>query len=148
MKKLLLTILLLCIPLNAFAVNIDEYLNKSYVGVSYEEGLNGDLPFLIAFANSNDIFSIMKFAPIGEMVYNEFNGKYNFCILNTKIKENKNFYNAFGLKEKPPVLLIINPHTQTFYQINKKYYNKDALRLILNEFYERINQENQQKSPV
>ena len=141
MKKLLLTILLLCIPLKTFAVNINEYLNKSYVGVSYEEGMNSNLPFLIAFANSNDIFSIMKFAPIGEMVYNEFNGKFNFCIINTKIKENKNFYKEFGLNEKPPVLLVINPITQIFYLINKKYYTKESLKLILDRYYEEITQQ-------
>lgn len=143
MKKLLLIVLLLCIPLKTFAVNIDEYLNKSYIGVSYEEGMNSNLPFLIVFANSNDVFKLMRFAPIGEMVYNEFNGKYNFCIVNTKYRENRDFYNAFGLQEKPPVMLIINPQTKSFYLINKKYYTKNALKPILDEFYELINQQSQ-----
>lgn len=145
MKKVLLIFLLLCLPLKTFAININDYLDKSYIGVSYQDGLNSDLPFLIVFANSNDVFKLMKFASIGEMVYNEYNGKYNFCIINTKFKENRDFYNAFNLKEKPPVLIIINPYTKTFYLINKKYYNKEYLKQILDKYYEQITQ---QKSPV
>lgn len=143
MKKLLLSIfILLFLPQSCFALNIGEYLNKPYIGIPYEYGISQTLPFILVFANSRDIFSIVKMAPIGEMIYEEFKGKYNFCILNTVIKENKELYEAFGLDEKLPVLIIINPQTQTFYQVNKKYYNKKDLKEILNELYLKIGIQN------
>ncbi len=139
MKKLLLLIFILLIfPNNCYALNIKEYLNKPYIGVPYEQGITQNLPFILVFANSRDIFSVIKMAPIGEMIYDEFKGKYNFCILNTKIEENEKLYDAFGIDEKLPVMLVINPQTQTFYQINREYYNKRDLKEILNEMYLRI----------
>lgn len=121
-----------------YALNIREYLNKPYIGISYEQGITQNLPFILVFANSRDVFSVIKMAPIGEMVYEEFKGKYNFCILNTKIKENKELFEAFGIDEKLPLMLVINPQTQTFYQINRKYYNKKDLKEILNEMHYQI----------
>ena len=140
MKKILLLIFILfLIPQKSLAININEYLNKSYIGIPYEQGLNNTLPLILVFANSKDIFSIVKMVPIGEMIYTEFKGKYNFCILNTKIEENRKLFEAFGINEKLPVLLVINTQTQTFYQINKKYYNKEDLNTILDEIYSGFN---------
>ncbi len=132
MKKILLLIFaLFLIPQNCKAININEYLNKPYLGIPYEQGLSQELPFILVFANSRDIFSIIKMAPIGEMIYEEFKGKYNFCILNTKIEENKELYNSFGIDEKLPVMLVIDTKNMTYYKINKKYYNKEDLKEIL-----------------
>ena len=139
MKKLLLLIFIIfLLPQNCLALNIKEYLDKPYLGISYEKGIKQTSPFILVFANSNDIFSIIKMAPIGEMIYDEFKGKYNFCILNTKINENQELYEAFGINEKLPIMLVINTKTQTFYQINKKYYNKKDLKNILSELYPKL----------
>ncbi len=139
MKRLLLIILIIfLLPQNCFALNIKEYLNKPYLGISYEQGIKQTSPFILVFANSNDIFSIIKMAPIGEMIYDEFKGKYNFCILNTKIKEYQELYEAFGINGKLPIMLVINTKTQTFYQINRKYYNKKDLKNILSKLYPKL----------
>ncbi len=141
MKKFLLiaTIILLSAQ-NSYAkdINVYKYIDKPYIGIPYEQGIQGKSPFILIFANSKNLFNIIKMIPIGEMIYEEFKGKYNFCILNTKIKENKELFEAFGINEKLPVLIVINPHTQTFYQIDKKYYNKKDLKIILEEMYTRI----------
>lgn len=132
MKKILLLIFaLFLIPQTCKAININEYLNKPYLGIPYEQGLSQELPFIVVFANSRDIFSIIRMAPIGEMIYEEFKGKYNFCILNTKIEENKELYNSFGIDEKQPVMLVIDTKNMTYYKINKKHYNKEDLKEIL-----------------
>ncbi len=135
MKKLLLILILLILPYKCYAINVNDYLNKPYIGISYEKGLTQEIPFILVFANSKDVFSIMKLLPIGEMVYDEFKGKYNFCILNTKIQENEELFNAFKIDERLPVMVVINPKTQTFYQIDKKHFNKKDLRKILNQMY-------------
>ncbi len=132
MKKIiLLSFLILLIPQKSCALNINEYLNKPYLGMPYEQGLRQELPLILVFANSRDIFSVIKMAPIGEMIYEEFKGKYNFCILNTKIEENKELFEAFNIDEKLPVMLVIDTKAMTYYQINKKYYNKEDLKEIL-----------------
>ena len=65
------------------------------------------------------------------MVYEEFKGKYNFCILNTRYKENEDFAKLFNVEEEP-ALFIINTKTKTYTFVDKKYYNKRKLRNILN----------------
>lgn len=137
MKKLLLTFVLLMLPNFATSVeipkNIDEYLNKSYLGMSYSSALQQETPFLLIFANPNDLLSLAKLSGIGEMVYNEFRNKYNFCVINTKAQENELLYNAFAPK-KLPALYIIDTQSKTYVFIDKKYYKKRELRQILTHF--------------
>lgn len=119
------------LPADISQQEINSYLNKSQLGMPYWQALNQDLPFLLIFANSNHLFSLVRLAPIGQMVYEEFKGKYNFCILNTRYKENEDFAKLFNVEEEP-ALFIINTKTKTYTFVDKKYYNKRKLRNILN----------------
>ncbi len=141
MKKFLIIIFILFLSTNicfANGIKISEYLDKEYIGIPYEEALKKTKPLILVFADSRDFLSIIKMAPIAEMVYNNFNGKYNFCILNTKIKSNKKLFKAYGIDEKLPLLLVINTQTESYYLINSKYYNKTDLQEILEYIYKKI----------
>lgn len=135
MKKIFFTLMLLISPCYCTQMpqNIDEYLNKPYIGMSYNEALNQKVPFLLIFANPNNLISVAKLAPIGEMVYNDFKGEYNFCIINTKIKENENLMDFFN-PQKLPALYIIDTQEKTYTLIEKKYYTKKSINRILTEF--------------
>lgn len=137
MKKILLILALLVLQHSAQAFDIppeaQTYLDKPQIGMPYWQALNQDLPFLLLFANSNDLFSLAKLAPVGQMVYNDFKGMYNFCILNTRDKENETFAQFFDA-EKFPALYIINTKTKTYSYIDKKYYNKKDLHKILSDY--------------
>lgn len=137
MKKIFLILTLLLIPNFANCIeipnNIDEYLNKSYIGMPYEQALEQKIPFLLIFANPNNLVSFAKLAPIGEMVYNEFKGQYNFCIINAKKRENKELVKFFN-PQKLPALYIIDTQAQTYTLIEKKYYKKREMREILTRF--------------
>ena len=146
MKKFLLTFILLMLPCISMGgenpKNIEEYINKPYIGMQYEQALQEDLPFILMFANPNNVIYLPKYFSIGEMVYNEFKGQYNFCIINTKIKQNKYLTEGFNVKKQPAVFLI-NTQRQTFIKVDRKNFNKKDLREILIEFKNRT-----QKCPV
>lgn len=137
MKKFLLTLTILLIQSQAISAqipqNIDEYLNKPYLGMSYIEALRQEQPFLLIFANPDDLTSIAKMTGIGQMVYNEFKGQYNFCVINTKITTNKQLTQAYNVK-RLPALYLINTQTKTFIFVDKKYYKKREIKRILNIF--------------
>ena len=118
------------IPSNLIQYDVKSYINKSQIGMPYWSALKQKTPFLLVFANSNNIFSLVKLAPIGQMVYEEFKGRYNFCILNTKFQENQDFSKLFNVKEEP-ALFIINTQEKTYTYIDKKYYNKKKIKQIL-----------------
>ena len=141
MKKfiLLLTAILTFGKVQAFDIpkniNIDDYLNKPYIGMQYEKAMQEDIPFLLVMGNSGNIFLLTKLAPIGEMVYKEFKDKYNFCIINTKSEENSELIKFFNPK-RLPALYIINPKEASFTFIKNKYHNKRQLRKILTKYAE------------
>lgn len=123
------------VPADISREEINSYLNKSQLGMPYWQALNQDLPFLLVFANSENLFSLVRLAPIGKMVYEEFKGKYNFCALNTKYEENQDFARLFNVEEEP-ALFIINTKAKTYTFVDKKYYNKRKLRKILTIYAE------------
>lgn len=137
MKRFLFIFSFLFLPYFAncaeMPVNINEYINKPYVGMEYYQALNQNLPFLLIFANPKNVVSIGKLAPIAQMVYNEFKGQYNFCIINTKIKKNDDIVSFFN-PQKLPALYIIDTKAKTYTFIDKKYYKKRELREILTKF--------------
>lgn len=139
MKKIVLLFLLFLGINTAQAIeipenfDIDKYLNKPYIGMPFEKAMEGDIPFLLVMGNAGNIFLLTKFAPIGEMVYEEFKDKYNFCIINTKIEENKELIEFFNPK-KQPTLYIVNPNEGNYTLIKNKYYNKRQLRKILTKY--------------
>ncbi len=137
MKKIFFILILIFTPCFAQSIelpeNINEYLDKSYIGMPYNQALKQDIPFLLVFANANNLVSFAKLAPIGEMVYNEFKGQYNFCVINTKKKENRDLVEFFNPK-KLPALYIIDTQEQTYTLIEKKYYKKREMREILTKF--------------
>lgn len=137
MKRFLIITSFLFLPYFAncaeMPVNINEYINKPYIGMEYYQALEQDLPFLLIFANPNNIIALSKLLPIGQMVYDEFKGKYNFCIINTKIKKNDDIISFFNPK-KLPALYIIDTKARTYTFIDKKYYKKRELKEILTKF--------------
>lgn len=114
-------------------INIKEYIDKPYVGMSYENALNSDLPFLLIIAKPDNAFMLTKFFPIAEMVYNDFKDEYNFCIINAKVKENDDLVYFFS-PEKMPATYIIDTQNETYTYIDRKYYNKRDIKKILTKF--------------
>ncbi len=136
MKKTFFTLILL-LSISGFAsavqmpVNIDEYLNRPYVGMPYYQALNQKTPFLLIFANPDDLISMIKLSNIGKMVYDEYSDDFNFCIINTNIKENDTLLEYFNPK-RLPALYIINTEKMTYRYVEKKYYKKHEMRKLLN----------------
>lgn len=138
MKKFIVILFLLLITNSCYAFNgnIEQYINQPYIGIPYEKALQQELPFILMFVNPNQLVYFPKYLNIGEMVYNEFNGQYNFCIINAKKKENKPLINAYNIK-KYPVLILVNTQRQTYITVDKKDFNKKELRKILVDFKNR-----------
>ena len=133
MKKFFTILSLLFILTNicqANEIKVTEYLDKSYIGISYIDAFNDKIPFVLILVNPNDIFLIMKMVPIAEIIYKEFKNSYNFCIINTKKEENEYIINYFNPK-KLPIMYIIDPNTMLYEYIPRKYYNKKDLKIIL-----------------
>ncbi len=135
MKKIFFTILIFFFMFNlqANATTLWEYTKKPYVGMAYSEALNQELPFLLIFAEPKNIVVLSKLMPLVEMVYNDFKGQYNFCIINTSIEENDELVKFFAPKNLP-TLYLIDTNNRTYTLIEKRYYNKHALKNILTRF--------------
>jgi hypothetical protein len=112
---------------------IREYLDRPYVGMNYHDALRADRPFALVFADPKDIFSILRFAPAGEMLVKEFDGKYNAAILSVKDDYNKRLAEAFHAK-RLPALYLIDTKTQTYMAVNSRDYTPNKLRIILNDY--------------
>lgn len=139
MKKIFITALVLLIGCIGFALelpkdfNIYDYVDKPYYGTPYEEALKKELPFLLIFAKPSNIVVLAKLFPIIEMVYDEFQGQYNYCIINAKINDNEDLVKFYAPK-KYPALYIIDTQNRTYTLIEKKYYNKRDIKEILTRF--------------
>jgi hypothetical protein len=138
MKKFLISLIILFSINCAFAVDlpkdINEYLNMPYIGLTYNQAMSQELPFLLIFASPRDLPSAIRFYSIGEMVYNEFKGQYNFCVVNTKINNDTTSLEKIFNVEKEPAMFIIDTKERTYTLIDKKYYKKNELREILTRF--------------
>lgn len=138
MKKILLILTILisaniCYSFDLKDVDIKQYFDTPYFGMPYEDALDSKQPFILVLAKPNNVYSMAKFIPVGEMVYNDFKGKYNFCVINVKVKENKEILEFFHPK-KLPAVYIIDTQNKTYTFINKKYYNKKDIKIILTKF--------------
>ena len=137
MKKFLILLLILIGFNKSFAYELPkdyiEYINKPYVGMAYNDALDNELPFLLIFARPSNAILLTKLLPIAQMVYDDFKGQYNFCIINVKIKENYEIYKFFD-PPKLPAVYIIDTQNKTYTYIEKKYYNKNDIRNILTKF--------------
>ena len=139
MKKIFITLSILLIGLTGFAMelpkdfNIYDYIDKPYVGMSYGEALKSELPCLLIFAKPSNIVVLAKLFPIIEMVYDEFQGQYNYCIINAKVNDNEELIKFYSPK-KYPALYIIDTQNRTYTLIEKKYYNKRDIKEILTRF--------------
>lgn len=139
MKKFFITFLIIFTANFAFGFEMPtgreilEYSKQPYIGMPFNEALKKDLPYILIFANPANVFMLSRLAPIAQMAYDEFKGQYNFCIVNTSVSENEILINYFK-PEKLPALYLIDTKEKTFTLIERKYYNKKAIRKILTKF--------------
>lgn len=132
MKKFLFifTLLFVMFGVSASAQTTADYSNIPYVGTEINKALNGNLPFVLVIADPNDKTSIIKYFPIGKMVYTEFNTQYDFCIINANVEENKEYVDFFKPDGLPEVY-VVNPQKNIFGKIDNKYHNSEDIKRIL-----------------
>ena len=136
MKQLILFVICLIIAqTSAFAENIpfSEYINKPYIGMSYNKALHSTRPFLLIFASNNNVNLIPQLLPIAQFVYNNYYHYYNFSILNVEKENNAHLANLYKVKTLPTAF-IVDPKSKTFIKINPKHYNIKDLDYILNNY--------------
>lgn len=135
MKKIFLLICLtfLLSTQQVNSASISDYIDKPYAGMAYSIALKQDIPFLLIFAEPSNAIVLLRLMPLVNMVYNDYKGLYNFCIINTSVEENNELVNYFAPK-KLPALYLIDTQNMTYTLIESKYYNKNALNRILKEF--------------
>ena len=136
MKKILVTLILITQFLfTANAKTDEDYSKTPYVGTEINEAVNGSIPFVLVLANPHDRMSIIRYIPIGKMVYTTFKDKYDFCILNVNSEENKEYIEFLNPPEIPAVY-IVNPKTNICSHVSKKYHNSRDMKRILNQIIE------------
>ena len=133
MKKFLAVLFLIAqFFITTSAISLRDYEEVPYIGENIEDVVNGSLPCVLVIANPKDRASLIKYLPIGKMVYSEFQNQYTFCILNSNTDENEEYIEFLQPTELPAVY-IINPEENTYARINKKYHNSKEIRRILNK---------------
>ena len=129
-KVLLILILFLQISTCAMAKSTNDYKDVPYLGTNIDEVINGSVPCVLVLVNPEDKKSIIKYFPIGNMVYTKFKKQFTFCLLNVNSSENQEYVEYLNPIELPAVY-IINPSEMTFARIGKKYHNcKDMKRIL------------------
>ncbi len=136
MKQILIVLIAVIFCQNIAAaekVPPSSYLNRAYVGLSYDKALRKNRPFLLIFASSKDVSTILKTVPLGKFIYNNFYHDFNFSILNTEKEANAKLAKLFKV-EKLPALFIVDTKRMTYVTIKQEHYNNEDLETILNEF--------------
>lgn len=124
-KFFVLVCITFCFSFPCFAnnnINFFSYLNADYVGVSYQDALKSNKPFLLIFANPKDIFLIAKLVPVGREIYNKYNNNINFCILNFYKPANSENIKYYKVKS-PPALFVVDPYFNKAYLMDNQCIN-------------------------
>jgi hypothetical protein len=163
MKKILLILALLFAP--AFAAEekptypispeqFEEYWAKYYVGMSYHEALQSNRPLILIFADNTDLFAMFKKAPLGDIIFKQFDGKYNCTVINVKwgIKNKRDMYlhkkdnpdyvfytrlaDEFHI-DKYPAMFLVDPKERTYQAVPIEDITEEKLPTILYEYLEK-----------
>lgn len=131
-KVLVILILFLQFFTGALAKSISDYKDVQYLGTNIDNVVNGSVPCVLVIANPEDKRSIIRYFPIGKMIYTQFKNEYTFCILNVNSPENAEYIEFLNPTELPAVY-VINPSEMTFARIGKKYHNSRDMKRILTD---------------
>ncbi len=151
-------------PLPITYTQFEEYWAKYYVGMTYGQALEENRPFILIFAAPEDIFAIFKQLPLGDMIFKEFDGKYNCVVINLEYgvkgrmdkylhkKDNEEY--LFNTKiaesfhvDKTPAMFLIDPKERTQQPVELNDLSEEKLREILNEYLERCIAPSDAKEP-
>lgn len=136
MKKLLIILSLLFLPNMCQSVEIpkDFSIDIPYFSMSFDEAMNRDIPFLLVFATSKNPASIIRFLPLGEMIYKNFDKDFNFSIINTKFEEENGRIIEFFAPKTLPAVYIVDSKNSKYLYVDEKYYNTSDMKDILNKY--------------
>ncbi len=171
MKKLLLILALLAAPVYAVeeaadqppkqpeplpitATEFEEFWAKYYAGMNYHQALQSDRPLILIFADSPDVFAMFKRAPLGDIIFKQFDGKYNCTIINVQYgikgrfdkyvrkKHNPEYILNTKLAEeffvdKYPAMFLVDPKERTYQPVDIKDITEEKLPTILYDYLEK-----------
>lgn len=132
MRKIIISLLLICAVaissaiVFAFAPKKDLAPSEYGIGVSYEEAMKGNKPFIVMFYSDWCTYC-KRFMPTYKLLSEIYKGKYNFAMINV---ENPNYskvvdnYAIGGF----PTIYIIDPTIDNRILINNTLYG-DLSRL-------------------
>lgn len=152
MKKILFMLFLFTLALPSFADNVDltyyfelakannidvEKVQKSpYFGTPYSEIKRSKKPYLIVFADFNDVPTAAKFANNGYFVYNNLQGQYGFSAFNINHEDNADLIERFSI-ESAPYVLVTNPKRNEIIPIKPELYDNPTKLVKLLKAYAR-----------
>ena len=91
------------------------------IGISYEEAVNSDKPFLLLF-HSDNCYYCKRFMPSFENLSKELNDKYNFVVINTNDARYTQLYSGYNVYAVPD-LMIISPKTDKAEKVPSSMYS-------------------------
>lgn len=118
-KKVILGIVLLL----SLIFITDKFMfsfSKTNIGITYEEAVKHDKPFLLLF-HSDNCYYCKKFMPSFENLSKELASYYNFVVINVNNPKYAELYKGYNVYAVPD-LMILNPKNDVAEKIPSSMY--------------------------
>lgn len=118
----------------AYNIDIEEAKTRPYIGYSFEYVKNSNKPFLIVFADFDDVMTAASYVNNGYFVYNNLQHDYGFTVFNIKNSDNADLVEKLNVKSVPYVV-VTNPKNNKIIPIKSELYENPKRMVYLLRSY-------------
>ena len=121
-----------------YNIDIEEAKSRSYIGCSFEQARNSAKPYLVVFADFEDVLTAASYVNNGYFVYNNLQHTHGFTVLNVNHPDNAKIVQAIGVRTLPYVV-VIYPQKDKILPIKPELYENPKRMVYLLRAYYRKN---------
>lgn len=115
-------------------IDVNEVMQRPYVGHSYEYIQKSDKPYIIVFADFTDVATATRYLNNGYFVYNNLQNQYGFSAFNVKNSENAALLKRHNVKNVP-YAFVTNPKSNEILPIKPALYENPKKLVHLLKVY-------------
>lgn len=115
-------------------INVNEAMKSAYIGTSFDKVKSSKRPYIVVFANFEDLATASRYVNNAYTVYNNLHEEYGFTVYNVKNSENKELLTKFKVTNTPSVY-ITNPKSNSILPIKSSLYDNPQRLVTLLKAY-------------
>lgn len=115
-------------------VDINEYIKAPYLNTSISTALERGKPFLLVYANFNDLPTVVMYLKSSYQLYSYLGNDYEYVIINTVHPDNAHLLEKYKAPSLP-YLYVANPNNGKIIPIKPSLYKKPkTLAHLINKY--------------